>query len=188
MHVTAAVVNRAADVAVGIDDGTQLFFIEHFDFIVAIARPEFLLRFEVVHLFGVKRGEHAAVFQITLDVVTLNAFANDAIAFERHVADQFRSLRIDLFGHGVNVAAVAIDQLAAVTTRCAEAHLNGFQNHHLHARLGQKQRGGQTGITRANHADVCVYVALQCRTLRRRVGRGGVIGFFQCGVCHTCPL
>ena len=109
MHVTAAVINRAADVAVGIDDGAQLFFIEHFHFVIAIARPEFLLRFEVVHLFGVKRGEHAAVFQITWDVVTRNAFANDAIAFKRHVTDQFRSLRIDLLRHGVNVAAVTID-------------------------------------------------------------------------------
>ena len=129
VHVSAAVVNRAADITIGVYDFAQLFFIEHFNLVVAITRPEFLLRFEVLHLFGIEGGEHPTVFQITLDVVSRNALTNDAIAFKRHLANQARAVRVGLFFDHINVARVTIDQLPAIAPRCAKTDFDCFEHH-----------------------------------------------------------
>ena len=129
MHVSAAVVNRAADIAIGVYNFAQLLFIKHFNLVVAIARPKFLLRFEVVHLFGIEGGKYPTVFQITLDVITRDALTNDAVAFKRHLANQARAVRVGLFFDHINVARITIDQLPAIASRCAKTHLNCFEHH-----------------------------------------------------------
>jgi hypothetical protein len=79
------------------------------------------------------------------------------------------------FDH-VDVAAVAVDDLAAVAARSAETDLGGFDDAHLEAVLQQEQGAGQAGVAGTDDAHIGFHLTLQRRTWRHRVGRGGVVG------------
>src|SRR5690606_40120720 len=99
-----------------------------------------------------------------------DALANDATTLESHLAHQ-----LGLPGAGsaldhVDIAAVAVDDLATVTARGAETNLGSFDDADLKAVLEQEQCGGQAGVTGADDADIGLSLALQGRAQRNGVG------------------
>lgn len=110
----AAHVEHATDIAVARNHFTDALLVHQLELVVAEAFPQALLRLQVAHLLAGEGGEHATVFQVALDVVFGHALTNDAPAFEGHVAQQLCLLGADGAFDDVNVAAVAVDDLAAV--------------------------------------------------------------------------
>jgi len=108
----------------------------------------------MVHLLLVESSKHAAVFQVAPNVVAGDPIADDPSAFKCHFADQLGGRLADAALNAVEVSAVAVDDLPAVATGCAEANLHGFQNGDAEALLEQEQGSGQTGVTGANDAHV----------------------------------
>ncbi|MNV69902.1 hypothetical protein D3C71_1628340 [compost metagenome] len=101
------------------------------------------------------------------------------------MAQQLCLLGADGAFDDINVAAVAVDDLAAVAARCAEADLGRFDDAHLEAVLQQEQGAGQAGVAGADDAHIGFHLTLQRRTWRHRVGRGGVVGLGVGGVSHA---
>src|SRR3990167_10079816 len=136
---------------------------------MAIAFPQLLLCFQVFHLLGCDSGKHAAILEVALDVVLGYPLANDPAAFERHLAQQLRMLGADAALYGVDVAAVTVDDLTAVTTRGAETDFGSLDNAHLEAAFQQGYGRGQAGVACTDNAGVCFYFAMQFRAWRSRV-------------------
>ncbi|MNH30386.1 hypothetical protein D3C79_906780 [compost metagenome] len=114
VDMAAAHVEHATQVLVAIDHFTNALLVHQFQLGVAEAFPQALLRFQVAHLLGGQGGEHATVFQIALDVVLGHALTDDAPAFEGHLAEQLRLLGADGAFDDIDVAAIAVDDLATV--------------------------------------------------------------------------
>ncbi|MNH09252.1 hypothetical protein D3C79_687000 [compost metagenome] len=105
------------------------------------------------------------------------------------MAQQLRLLGADGAFDDVDVAAVAVDDLAAVAARGAEADLGGFQHGDLEAAFKQEQGAGQAGVAGTDHADIGLYLFLQRRARRNRIGRCGVVGLRVGGIGHAAkPL
>ena len=67
-----------------------------------------------MELLVVQRGEDAAGAVVAVDGVAADAAADDLRAFKHHAAEQAGAFRaVALFNH-IDVAAVRVDQLAAV--------------------------------------------------------------------------
>src|SRR5690606_38886036 len=154
MDMAASPVEHAADVALACHHLAYALFVERLQLMVAVACPQRLLRLQVLHLLGVEGSEDAAVLQVAIDAVAGHVLANDPAAFERHGADETGLLDADAALDGVQVAAVAVDDLAAVTPRGAKAYSGRFQYHDTESVLKQEQSGGQAGVAGADHADI----------------------------------
>ena len=124
-----------------------------------------------MELLVVQRGEDAAGAVVAVDGVAADAAADDLRAFKHHAAEQAGAFRaVALFNH-IDVAAVRVDQLAAVAAAGAETDARRFQHHHVIAGFHQKQRGGEAGIAAADHADVALDRFIQLRIGLMCVGR-----------------
>ncbi|MNQ82802.1 hypothetical protein D3C85_978650 [compost metagenome] len=152
---------------------------------MAVALPQLLLGLQVLHLLLGERSEHAAVLQVALDVVLLDAVADDAAALERHLAHQLGMLGVGGALNHVDVAAIAVHDLAAVAAGSTKTHLGGFEDGHLEAVLQQEEGSGKPGITCAYDADVGFSLADQFRARRNGVGRERVIGLGVGSVRHN---
>ncbi len=95
------------------------------------------------------------------------ALTDDVGAFEDHAAEDFGGLVAVALFDDIDVAAVGVDQLAAVATAGAEADFGGFEHGHAVAGFGEEQRRGQTGVAGADHADVAVHRLLPAPGSRR---------------------
>ncbi|MNO85905.1 hypothetical protein D3C76_772890 [compost metagenome] len=188
VDVAAAHVEHAADVAVGSDDFTDAFGVHQFQLGVAEALPELLLRLQVAHLLGAECGEHATVLQVALDVVLGDALANDAAAFEGHLAEQLRLLRADGAFDDVDVAAIAVDDLTAVAPGRAKANLGRFEDSDLEAVFQQEQGSREAGIASTYNAHVGFGLALEFGAGRDRIGRCCVVGGGVWSVRHIAPV
>ncbi len=188
MDVAAAHVKHATYIVVGRHHLADALGVHDLQLVVAVAFPQLFLRAQVIHLLLGEGGEHPAVLQVALDTVAGHALADDAPAFEGHLAEQLRFALADGALDHVDVAAVAVDDLAAVAPGSAEADLGGFQYGDLETILQQEQGGGEAGIAGTDHADVGFDLALEFRAGRRGIGRRGVIGGGVGGVRHLAPL
>ena len=65
-------------------------------------------------------------------------------------------------------AGIAEDGLAAAASRAAEAQVLRFEQRHAEAAFDEMQRGGQTGDSAADDADVRAHFAAQGHVRRRR--------------------
>lgn len=131
-----------------------------------------------MELLVVQRGEDAAGAVVAVDGVAADAAADDLRAFKHHAAEQAGAFRaVALFNH-IDVAAVRVDQLAAVAAAGAETDARRFQHHHVIAGFHQKQRGGEAGIAAADHADVALDRFIQLRIGLMCVGRGRIVAFY----------
>ncbi|MNY07037.1 hypothetical protein D3C86_1398210 [compost metagenome] len=88
MDMSAAVVEQSADVVVAGYHPTDSLTIEQFQLGVAVALPQSLLCFQMLHLPGGERGEHPAVLQVALDVVAFDPLADDPATLEGHLPHQ----------------------------------------------------------------------------------------------------
>ncbi|MNE89788.1 hypothetical protein D3C80_1872360 [compost metagenome] len=84
----------------------------------------------------------------------------------------------------VDVAAITVDDLPAVTSRGAEADLGSLEYGDPKAVLQQEQGSGQAGIAGTDDAYIGFVLADQGRALRCRVGGKGVVGLRIGGVRH----
>src|SRR5690606_26101049 len=123
-----------------------------------------------------KCGKNTAILQVALNTVTRHAITNDAAALKRHLADQLGFFDRHTVFYGIDVAAVTVDDLPAITPWGAKAHLHGFQNGDLKTVLQQKKRSGESGIAGTNNTDIGFGYTLPHWEQRRTVGGCGVIG------------
>ncbi len=160
VQMAIAHVDQAADISVSADRLLRFGFGEQ---AVFPRKPVFFqlghILFEVTGLAPVLGDVDVAGFQVTVDRVFLHPLVHDFVAAPAHVPDGpgnvFAKMFDDLF-----VAAEAANQLAAVAARSAPADAVGFDQRHLVAALGQRQRRGHPGKTAADDADVGAVAAL----------------------------
>ncbi len=127
-------------------------------------------------LAWLERHTGMAVAPVAGDVVAPDAIPHQRHALAREIEQPARVGAPDQPLQRVLLAAVTDDRLAAVAPRGAPADPFGLQHHHPVARLGQFQRRRQSGVARAEDADVGVHLAFQPRLRRQRRGAGGVPG------------
>ena len=176
MKVAAGVIDQHAGIAVAADLTLVGVAFQQFELIVAVTLPQRLMMPQGFELLGVAGGEQVAVAQVALDAVGRDALADHPVALERHVAQSTSRLDAVLVFDHVHVAAVAVDDLAAIAPRGAIADARGFQHDHLQAFLGQMQRRRQAGESGAHHAHVAADIGRQRRARRRGIGRGRIPG------------
>ncbi|MOA28093.1 hypothetical protein D3C78_1490170 [compost metagenome] len=140
VDVPTAHVEHATDVLIARNHFANAALIEQFQLRMTEALPEALLRFQVAHLFGRQRGEHAAVLQVALNVVLGHALANDPATFECHLPEQLRLLRPDAAFDHINVTAITVNDLPAITPGGAEPDLGRLQHGDAKTVLQQEQR------------------------------------------------
>ncbi|MNJ53954.1 hypothetical protein D3C77_493730 [compost metagenome] len=160
VNVSPLPVEHSADIVVAGDHLANGLAIEQLQVLITVALPEPLLRLQMIHLLGGERREYPAVLQIALDAIAGHAIANDAPTFKRHLADQLGFFCRNTVFHGVDVTAVAVDDLPAIATRGAKAHLDGFQHSDLEAVLQQEKCSGKAGVASADHADIGLDITL----------------------------
>ncbi len=135
-----------------------------------VALPEPLLGLEMRQLLAGQRCEYTAIFQVALNAVTGNPIPNDRCAFEGHLPEQLRLT----WPHGslddIDIAAVAVDDLPAITPRCTEADLRRFQHRDPKSVFQQKQSAGQACVTGSDDTHVSFDFALQHGTFRGSIG------------------
>src|SRR5688572_15605571 len=99
----------------------------------------------VAQLPLVEGGEGVAPPQIPRHAVGLASVADDVAALERHCR-QLVSLGLAIaFGEHREVAAVAVDDLAAVAAGGAVADALGLEDNDGHAALGERHAGRNAG-------------------------------------------
>ena len=153
VDVTAAHVEHAADVAVRRPRPRGCALVHQFQLVVAETLPKALLRFQVAHLLAGERGENAAVLQVALDVVLGRALANDTPASKAMWPSSWACLGAHSAFDHVDVAAVAVDDLATVAARGTEADLGGFDD--APKPFSSREQGaGQAGVAGADDASV----------------------------------
>src|SRR5690606_15039786 len=114
VDMAALAVQHTADVALAGHYITDALAVQQLQVGVAVALPQALLLLQVAHLPGGEGGEHAAILEIAGNAVATDPLADDAGALEGHLADQPRLAWLQaLFDH-IDVAAVAVDDLAAI--------------------------------------------------------------------------
>ena len=173
--MAAAVVEQGADVAVAVHFATNGLSVQQLQLGVAVALPVGFLLFQGFQLFMVHRHEQAARAVIALDLIPLDAFADDIAAFEHHAAEHFCRIRAVVLFNDVDIAAIGVDQLTAVAAAGAEADARPFQHHHVVAHFGQMQGRREAGVAAADDADVTVDGSLQRRERFILVGAGGIV-------------
>ena len=184
MNVPATHVEHAADVLIAVHDFTDATLIHQLKLRMTETFPQALLGFQMAHLLGGDGGEHATVLQVALDIIFGDPLTNDPPTLERHLPQQLSLLGADTALDHIDIAAIAVDDLATVTPRRAKTHLGRFQDRYLKTVLQQKQGRGQAGVAGADHADISLYIILQGRARRNRIGRCGVIGLWVGSVRH----
>src|SRR5699024_4512047 len=112
---------------------------------VTEAPPARCPHFEFAHLAPVECREHAAAAQVAIDLVAGGPLADDVAALEGHGAERGRCRFAVAPGDDVDIAAVAVDDLAAVAPAGTPADTGRFQHDHPPAALGQLQRGRKPG-------------------------------------------
>ncbi len=154
MNMAAAVVEQGADVAVAVYFATNGMAVEQLQLGIAVALPVGFLLFQRFHLLMVHGHKQAAWAVVALDLVALDALANNIAAFEHHAAEHFGRIRAVVLLNNVDIAAIGVNQLSAVTAAGAEADTRAFQHHHVITHFGQMQGRGEAGVAAADDADI----------------------------------
>ncbi|MNX99990.1 hypothetical protein D3C86_1324690 [compost metagenome] len=184
MDVAATHVEHPADVLITSHYFANAALIHQLKLGMSETLPQALLGFEMPHLLGGHRGEHATVLQVALNAVPGDSLTNDSPTLERHLPQQLGLLGTDRALDDIDIAAIAVNDLAAITPGRPETHPGGFEHRDLETVLQQKQGRGQPRVTGANHADIGLDVILQRRARRNRIGRCGVVGLWVGSVSH----
>lgn len=141
VNVPAVRIQHATNIDVAGHMLLECLAVEQLQAIVSIACPQGLLGLEMLHLLRVQGCENAAVLEVAVDAVALDPLADDAGPFEGHLAHQ--GSRIGCCGalDGVDIPAVAVDDLPAIAPRCAKANLGCLQHDDVKALFKQVQGG-----------------------------------------------
>src|SRR6056297_174800 len=176
MEVAVALVQYAADVALGADHLREALLRDDLD-LVRIARGVFLGGgiAEVAQLAPLHRDVDVAEPQIAVDAVALHALDDDVTALEPHLrGNAGRPVSETLADLGR--LGEAVDEVAAVAPARAPADAARLQQHHPVAAFGEFQRGGQAGETAADDGHVGALGALERGIVRASLRRRGVVG------------
>ncbi|CCJ84274.1 conserved hypothetical protein [Cronobacter dublinensis 582] len=146
---------------------------------IAVALPVRLLLHQPQILLAVKRHKQPARAIVTLDVVTRNALADDFAALKHHAAEHPRGVGAVARFDNVDIAAVGVHHLAAVTPARAIADARRLQQHHVITLLHQMQRRREPGITAANDTDIALHRFCQRREGRVRVSACGIVAVYM---------
>ena len=179
--MAAALVQQGADVTIARDHLAHPVGIEQLQLVVAPLLPARLLRLELVQLLLGLGGKDPALLQIALDVVALDPLADDLAPLKQHGAEQPGLIRRAVRFDGVDVAAVGVDDLAAVAAAGAKADPGRLQHHHLVPLLHQMQRTGEAGVACAYDADVALQLLGERGIGRVFVGTGCVVTLYMFG-------
>lgn len=181
VDMAAALVEQGADVAIARDQLAHTLGIEQLQLVVAPLLPAGVLGFELVQLLLGLGSKDAPLLQIALDVVALDPLADDLAPFKQHGTEQPGLIRRAVRFYGLDVAAVGVDDLAAVAAAGAKTDPGRLEHHHLVALLHQMQGAGEAGIARPDDADIALQLLGQCRVGRVFIGAGCVVTVYMFG-------
>ncbi|MNX98755.1 hypothetical protein D3C86_1311750 [compost metagenome] len=149
---------------------------------MAVFFPMGLVSFHFADLFRRKGGKETAIDEIAVDGVFRDAAADDRAAFKRHFSELHRLFVPVTAGNGLEITAIAVDDLAAIATRSAEADPHTFKNDDGIAALTEFKRCGNAGETAADDADIRFQRAFKCRPHGFDIGGGRVPGGCVAGI------
>ena len=120
MDVSAQTVDHAAGIAVGLHVSGDLVLADHFEPGVTVFLPVRLVSRHLADLLVRERRKEATLHETAVDLVCRDPVADDLAALERHGSELHRLVGAIPPGDRLQVAAVAVDDLAAVATGRAE--------------------------------------------------------------------
>ena len=138
MDVAAAHVEHAADILITGHHLMNAALVHQFQLGVPVSLPELLLRFQMAHLLVGDGCKHAAILQVALNLILGHPITNDRGTFKCHLTQQLRLLGPDSAFDHVDVAAIAVDDLSAITPRCTKADFGSLKHRHTKSVLQQK--------------------------------------------------
>ncbi|CAH0199468.1 hypothetical protein SRABI106_01497 [Rahnella aquatilis] len=137
MKVAAIFIQQPADITVGGDFAPHGGFIQQGQFSMAVTVPQFLLVAQFRKLACTQRGKNTAGAIVTVDGILIDALTDDVRPFKHHAAEHISGLpSVAVFNH-INIAAVRVDHLPAVTPAGAPADPCGLKHHHIVTGLTQ---------------------------------------------------
>ena len=154
MNMSPAAVQQRAGIAFAVDFPADRAGIQQLQLRVAVAFPVGFLLFQRLQLLMVQGNKQPAGTIVALDLIALNTLPDDFPAFKHHAPKDFGSIGAIVFLNHVDIAAVGVNQLAAVASAGTEADARPFKEHHVVAHFSEMQCGGEAGITAAYHAHV----------------------------------
>ena len=137
MNMTTAMIEQGADITIAVDLTADGIGIQQLQLVVTVALPVGFLLFQSFQLFVVHRHKQAAGAIVALNLIALDTFADDLATFKHHAAEHSCRVRSVGFFNDVNIAAIGVNQLAAVASAGAKANSGAFQQHHVVAHFGK---------------------------------------------------
>ena len=162
--MTARIVQQSTNITIRAHVGFELFFIEKLQARVAMGFPQRFLCFKLRELALATSCEDTAWLQIAFNIVLFNKSTNDTTALKGHLAHLCAGVFAVMFLYEINITAVAVNDLPAITARCAEAYCAAFQDDNLVAIFREVQGGRHTGVTGADNANICFNIFLKRRS------------------------
>jgi hypothetical protein len=137
--------------------------------------PEaFIVGLEVTHVTLLERNVNVALFQIALNLVLADAFANDVVARPTQFSKQILYIATMMLSD-VFFACDAANHLAAIAAGRAPAYFVRFDNMYVIAALGQVQGGGYACESRTDYTNVGRVFASEWREVSDVIDGGRVI-------------
>lgn len=94
---------------------------------MAVLFPMGLVSLHLANLFRREGGKEAAIDEIAIDGIFGDAATDDRAAFQRHFPELHRLVMPITTGDGFEITAIAVDDLAAIAARGAEANPHAFR-------------------------------------------------------------
>lgn len=116
-----------------------------------------------------------SVAQVTFDAIFCNTFANDVRSFARNFAKLALRLRAIMLAHFGKLAAVTVDELAAIATGSPPAHPFAFNHDDAISAFGKFKRRRHAGEARTYDRHVAPFLAAQLRAFGHAIGGCGII-------------
>src|SRR5690606_25029136 len=151
VDMSAASVQHATDIALGVDYTADRLGIEQFELVMAVTLPELFLLLQLPELSSIHGGKDTAILQVAVDAIALDAVTDDASALKSHFAQQAGMFRADLFFNGIQITAVTVDDLTAIAPGRTEPDPGSFQHGHPESVFQQEQGRGDAGIAATDH-------------------------------------
>ncbi|RMT20002.1 hypothetical protein ALP54_101884 [Pseudomonas amygdali pv. lachrymans] len=170
VNMAAGHVQQPADILITGNDFVDPALVHQLKAGVAVTLPQSLLGFQMRQLLAGQCCKYTAILQVALDTVAGNPITDDGCALKGHLPQQLRLAWPDGSLDHINVTAVTIDDLPAITPRRAKADFCRFQHRDPESILQQEQRTRQACIASSDDAHVGFDFTLQRWTFRGGIG------------------
>ena len=163
MDVAAKAIDHAAGIAGGVNILVHILLCDHLETTVPVAFPVLLVRLHLTDLFFREGSEEAPVNQVALDAILRHPVTDDLPTLQRHLSKLGGFLLAVAAGDGLEIPAVAIDDLAAIAARGSKADPLSLQHNHRVSPLAELQGRRDTSEASSDDADIGIQISLERR-------------------------